>query len=127
MDDRRELIDLVLFQRALVLSALGLLVGGLAGGWWWGRTGGAVRAGLTRGLAVGLIGPAALGLWSVYNALEDRFGLDSVHALLINLAIFVAAGLLGGAVLGWVWRRTTISEDGRVGDWESGGAESVGQ
>lgn len=110
MDDTRELIDLAVFHRALMILAGLLLVGGLFGGWRWGNRSGQRRAGFLRGLAVGLLGLAVLGLWTVYNAVEDHYGLDSVHALLINLAIFVAAGLLGGAALGWIWRRTGSGE-----------------
>jgi hypothetical protein len=106
VDDTRELIDLAVFHRALVLLAGLLLVGALAGGWRWGHRAGQRRAGLLRGLAVGLSGLVALGLWTVYNAVENRYGLDSVRALLINLAIFVVVGLAGGTALGWVWRRT---------------------
>ena len=61
-----------------------------------GRRNGTPKAGMVRGLSVGLLGPAALGLWVIYNALEDHFGLDSVAALLINLVIFLAVGVLAG-------------------------------
>jgi len=44
----------------------------------------------------GLIGPANLLLWILYNAIENRLGLDSVPALLINLAIFVVLGIAIG-------------------------------
>src|SRR4051794_4561028 len=105
-DDTRELVDLAVFHRGVLLAAALLLVGGLVGGWFWGRKGGRARAGLLRGLAVGLTGPVLLALWTAYNALEDHYGLDSVRALGINLALFVIVGILGGAALGCVWRRT---------------------
>lgn len=42
-------------------------------------------------------------LWLVYNAIEDAFGLDSIKALLINAALFIALGLAGRvAWLKWV-------------------------
>ncbi|MFC1601775.1 hypothetical protein ACFL34_05445 [Candidatus Sumerlaeota bacterium] len=50
------------------------------------------------------LGPLVVGLWFVYNALMDRFGLDSVLALGLNLAIFLAVGLLAGWLIG---RRST--------------------
>ena len=52
-----------------------------------------------------LAGAAALlyPLWAVYNAIEDHFGLDSVAALLINLALFVIVGVLGGIVIRRFW------------------------
>ena len=40
-------------------------------------------------ILIGLIGPVNLILWSIYNAIENHFGLDSVVALIINFAIFV--------------------------------------
>jgi|ERR1700722_14680904 hypothetical protein len=43
---------------------------------------------------IALVGPLITGLWFVFNAIEDHYGLDSVKALLINLGIFVAMGLL---------------------------------
>ena len=43
-------------------------------------------------------------LWVVYNAIIARLSLDSVKALLINLAIFVVVGLAYGAAAGLAWR-----------------------
>jgi len=45
-----------------------------------------------------LAGAAALAwpLWLVYNGIEDHFGLDSVAALLINLALFALVGTAAG-------------------------------
>jgi hypothetical protein len=42
-------------------------------------------------------------LWVVYNAIEDHFGLDSVAALLINLALFVVVGVVAGMVVRRFW------------------------
>jgi hypothetical protein len=106
MDDTRELIPTPVFSHWLIVAAGVILLGGLAVGWAWGRRNGAPRAGLARGLAAGLCGPAALGLWEIYNALEDHFGLDSVAALLINLLILLIAGAAAGAVFQRVWRAT---------------------
>ena len=47
----------------------------------------------------GLIGPLNLFLWTVYNAIENFFGLDSVVALLINLGIFAVIGLVIGLLM----------------------------
>jgi hypothetical protein len=43
---------------------------------------------------IALVGPLVAGLWFLYNAIEDHYGLDSVKALLINFALFIAVGLL---------------------------------
>ena len=47
-------------------------------------------------LLLGALGPLALALWFVYNAIMDAFGLDSVRALIINLAIFLVVGVCVG-------------------------------
>ncbi len=43
-------------------------------------------------------------LWVLYNAIIAHLGLDSVKGLLINLAIFVAVGLVYGIAVGLAWR-----------------------
>jgi len=50
-------------------------------------------------ILIGLIGPVNLILWSVYNTIENHFGLDSIVALIINFAIFVCIGLAAGLLL----------------------------
>ena len=57
----------------------------------------------------GLIGPANFFLWTIYNAIENRFGLDSVSALLINLAIFVVLGIAIGLFVRFgIFKKTSI-------------------
>ncbi len=106
MDDTRELITAAEFSHALLLAAAALLVAAVAAGAVWGARRKSLGAGLLRGIAAGTCGPAALLLWRIYNGIEDRYGLDSVKALLINLGLFVVVGLAAGRVLQWVWRRT---------------------
>src|SRR5436309_1499784 len=58
------------------------------------------RAGsLAIGIALGLLGPINWLLWRVYNRIEDHYGLDSVKAMLLNLALFAALGLAAGAAI----------------------------
>jgi hypothetical protein len=40
-------------------------------------------------------------LWTVYSALTDRMGLDTVKNLLVNLALFVAVGVVVGSCVAW--------------------------
>ena len=40
-----------------------------------------------------LAGPIVLALWHIYNAIEDRFGLDSLAALGLNALIFLSLGV----------------------------------
>lgn len=100
MDGTRELVDAQTVGLAMaVLSGLALLLTPalLA----LGRSRGsaaAVQAALLSGCAV-LLYP----LWRIYNLIEDHFGLDSVAALLINLALFVVVGVTVGLLLRRLW------------------------
>ena len=49
-------------------------------------------------------------LWLVYNAIEDAFGLDSIKALLINAALFIALGFVGR--IAWIkWVGKSFMDD----------------
>ena len=54
---------------------------------------------LVYGLLAGLSGPVILLMWSLYNGLVEHYGLDSVKGLLVELAVFLAAGSLLGVLL----------------------------
>jgi hypothetical protein len=90
----KELIDLhqawVLMIGVLVAAPIfGLLVG-------------ALRRKLLTGLLIGLaIGVGNLALWTVYNAITNRLGLDTVKNLLVNLALFAGVGIAVGAAIAW--------------------------
>ena len=51
---------------------------------------------LVTGVLIGLLGPANWLLWHIYNRIEDHYGLDSVKAMLINLALFAVLGIAVG-------------------------------
>ncbi len=63
---------------------------------------------LAIGIALGLLGPINWLLWHVYNRIEDHYGLDSVKAMLLNLALFAALGLAAGAAIRLLSRRRPI-------------------
>ena len=110
MDEMKEIITMEQANRlflmlAVVIPVIGLLVGGLLGS----RRGNAGRGALT-GLLFGLIGPANLLLWNVYNAITDRLGLDTVKNLLVNLGLFIALGVVAGLICGRYWIRPSTSE-----------------
>ena len=64
------------------------------------------------GVILALIEP----LWLVYNAIEDAFGLDSIKALLINAALFIALGFAGRfAWQQWVGRSFLDDDSDRDG------------
>src|SRR6266498_1900687 len=91
----RELVDLATVER--LFSILAVLVPVLGIG-----VGAAIRlvarrpGALTSGILLGLLGPANWLLWRIYNGIEDHYGLDSVRAMLLNLALFAALGLVAG-------------------------------
>ena len=59
----------------------------------------AKRVGL--GLLVGaIIGAGNYALWTVYNAITNKLGLDTVANLLVNLGLFLIIGTVAGAVVG---------------------------
>lgn len=92
----------------LMLTVLTLApLAGLAWGVWAKRLG--------RGLGVGLaFGVGNFLLWTIYNAITDKLGLDTVKNLLVNLALFVSLGLLAGA--GWAMWAARGHHGGGNGD-----------
>ncbi len=56
---------------------------------------------LPLGLAVGvLVGGGNYALWTVYNVITQKLGLDTVANLLVNLGLFVAIGIAAGVGAG---------------------------
>ena len=94
----RELVDLAAVEWWFGILAVALPV--LAMGIGAALQFRARRAGsLAIGIALGLLGPINWLLWRVYNRIEDHYGLDSVKAMLLNLALFAALGLAAGAAI----------------------------
>jgi hypothetical protein len=93
--------ELVTVEQANVLFhgllLLGLLAAPLAALLARRRRGDPLAAALAAGGPLVLIGV----LWRVYNTVTNRFGLDTVANLLVNLALFVVVGVLCGAF--WAW------------------------
>jgi len=105
MDDMRELVTVEQAEQAIRFCAVALPAAGLAVGALVGAVRRRALAGLATGLLCGLAGPAALVMWRIYNAVMGRYGLDSVRALLINLALFATVGVIVGLTIGCVARR----------------------
>jgi len=109
MDDMREIVTVEQIQSLFVVVAIaapftGALVGAVLGR----RQRGAARGAVLGGIA-GLLGPANLLLWWVYNRITDRLGLDSVRNLLVNLALFAALGVVAGLALAYLRRDRTAA------------------
>lgn len=103
--EMRELIDerttnLIINLLAWGLPLAGIVVGALAG---------AARKRLASdtvsGFVIGCAGVFNWLLWHLYNAITNRYGLDTVKNLLINLGLFLAIGVAIGG-LGGLWART---------------------
>jgi len=100
----REIVDektvnLVLAVLAIAGPVAGLIIGAVVGG-----TRKAICPYAVRGLAVGLAGVLVFALWRVYSAITGRLGLDSLANLLVNLALFVALGLVLGIIASRLWK-----------------------
>lgn len=87
---------LIVFSAACVLTLAPLIAAAVLG-----ALRGNMKRRLLGGLLIAAAGPALLIMWTVYNFIIGRWGLDSTHALLMNLAVFVIAG----AALGLAARR----------------------
>jgi drug/metabolite transporter (DMT)-like permease len=92
-----ELVDLQAVEKwfrllAVILPLLGIAIG--AALQFRSRRPGA----LVTGILIGLLGPANWLLWRIYNRIEDHYGLDSVKAMLINLALFAVLGITIGLI-----------------------------
>ncbi len=104
MNEMQELVTVEQAERAIAALAYGLPATGLVLGAVIGCLRKRLRRGLLLGLICGLSGPAIWLLWRMYNGVVGVYGLDSVRGLLVNLALFVAIGLVIGAGAGLAWR-----------------------
>ena len=113
----RELIDLAKCDLAIRVAGLGGLPLGLLIGAVFGQFRGAMRWYLSRGAALGLLGPIVYGLWRYYLwmvRLEPETGYVGLHkfsTLLIDLVAFAVVGVILGVVYGRFLRRRDESAD----------------
>ncbi len=68
-----------------------------------------------RALLVTVAGPTVWGFWSVYNSIENYYGLDSLKALGINFLISISLGLLFFILFSYVPRWVSKSKSGSPG------------
>jgi hypothetical protein len=103
----KELID-AHQAHLLMLAVLGLapLVGLL-----WG----VITKRAVRGLVIGiLVGGGNFALWTLYNTITDKLGLDTVKNLLTNLCLFIVLGVAIGVGASWFAsrERTVLAAQG---------------
>ena len=84
--------ELITIEQAQKLM-LALLVAAPLVGAAWGASVKRLRFGVLLGLAIGI---GNFALWTVYNAVTDRLGLDTVKNLLVNLGLFIVIGIVAG-------------------------------
>ena len=69
------------------------------------------------GIVIGvLVGVGNYALWTVYNAVTERLGLDTVKNLLVNLGLFVFIGIVVGIGAGIYAARRQDIQGGDNGD-----------
>lgn len=110
-----EIVTVEQVNAVFLLLAVGLPVLGLLLGAGLGKHQHQVLRGALKGLLIGLLGPLNLLLWKTYNVLTDRFGLDSIKNLFINLALFVILGIVAGVLFAKFWHRHPHSASGGDG------------
>lgn len=96
----RELIDEHTANVVMNALAVGLPLAGVVAGGVLGVLGRRPRAGVQVGLGTGALGVGNWMLWRAYNAITDRYGLDTVKNLAVNLALFVGIGVATGVAVG---------------------------
>ena len=116
MDEMREIITLDEANRLFLILAVAVPVLCVALGAFIGIRRGAPGRWALNGLLIGLLGPANLALWKIYNLITDRLGLDTVKNLLVNLGLFVALGLIAGMVIGRYASRRASAASGETTD-----------
>lgn len=110
----KELIDAHQAQMLMIAVLIAAPVIGLV----WGAVVKRIVPGLLIGLAIGI---GNFALWTVYNAITNSLGLDTVKNLLVNLALFIVLGVIIGGVIGARSRR-----NGSAGDAEAPLPATVG-
>ena len=78
---------------------------------------GVVTKQVLRGLVIGmLVGAGNFALWTLYNTITDKLGLDTVKNLLTNLCLFVVLGVVIGVGASWFASRERTVQVDQGGD-----------
>src|SRR2546421_5871583 len=101
MEQMREIVTMEQANHLFVLLAIALPIAGILIGAAVGARDGRTAGDARTGFFIGLLGPLNLLLWTIYNAITNRIGLDRVSNLLVNLALFISLGVVAGLIFGW--------------------------
>ena len=105
MQALQELIPPAQSNFLVIVAAIALSIVGAGIGFW---------AAKRRGLILIFCGPLLFGMWQFhtwitrYDPQSDYFGLNKVWVLALEIAVFVALGMVSG----WIWNRV-ISPKGK--------------
>jgi hypothetical protein len=89
----KELITIEQANRIMLL----ILIAAPAIGLIWGAVAKRAVAYLLYGL---LIGGGNYAMWTIYSAITNKLGLDTVKNLLVNLGLFIVVGIIIGVTIG---------------------------
>ena len=121
----REIVTMEQANSLFLILAIAVPIVGIVFGAAIGARRGDSARGAVRGFLVGLLGPANLLLWNVYNLITDRLGLDTVKNLVVNLTLFVVLGVAAGLITGRYYRRR--NEEPRESDADSAKSASAAE
>jgi hypothetical protein len=104
--------ELISMPQANHLMILVLVVAPIIGLVW-----GVVTKQIVRCLVIGVaIGVWNFVLWTIYNAITDHLGLDTVKNLIVNLALFIILGVVTGILIGRFGRRSEPDHSSELSD-----------
>ncbi|MDE2127665.1 MAG: hypothetical protein KGJ62_13845 [Armatimonadetes bacterium] len=95
-----EIVRTATVQHTFVILAIVGPIAGVCFGAAAGIRARRVRRTALTGLAIGCLGTANYLLWILYNGVVNHFGLDTVAAAAVSLAMFALVGGVAGAVAG---------------------------
>ncbi len=107
-DDLKEIVTVEQIDRLFLLLAVGGPFIGAAVGALVGKKSGTSAKSIKLGIIIGMLGPANLVLWNIYNAVTRKLGLDTVKNLLVNLGLFITIGIVAGLTIAYVNRKSEL-------------------
>ncbi len=101
----KEIVDTDAVGRLFFLLAVLGPWAGAGIGAAWGAKRGRVKEGAVRGVLIGLLATLNGVLWTIYNGIVERTGLDSVRNVVVNGLLFGGVGITLGILTGLAQKR----------------------